>query len=272
MSIMEDFEGVKKIKNVKNYSIDFIYSTLRDYSNELGSIELNADGVILIDIEGKYFIKVYLVPDFIKIERELEPNKNEINVNQDIKSIDLSQADRMVEQIYDLLNTIEEDGTVTEKITGVKKVLFVAQEKTIFKNKFTFTSDSGELTYEISENKFSNEFVAVNTISKLEEFAVRCDDSVLGKYSIVKVPYLEINISKKEDMKTLFVGDLNTKELKIRSDYTGNHYLIELDEIVIGAIDLLNNNQSRYRLEINDLSYQYLVAALAIIVDLNYGV
>ena len=271
MSIMEDFEGVKKIRNEKNFSIDFLYSTLREYEGEIGKVELREDGKISVNVEGKYLVYVYLVPDFIKIERALELNEED-NQNSEIKSIDLSIVDRAIEQIYDLFNTIDENGNVKETITGVKKVLFAKQENGRLRDKFCFTSDNGEKTYEITENKFSKEFVAVNCVSKLEEFSVRYANSSNGNYTIIKVPYLEIAISKEDDIKTLFEGVINTKALKVRSDYSGNHFLVEIDEIVVGAIDLLNETKDNYRLEINDYTYEYLIAALTIIIDLNHDI
>lgn len=271
MSIMEDFEGVKKIRNEKGFSIEFLYSTLELYEKEIGKVELRDDGKISVDVEGKYLVYVYLIPDFIKIERELELNEED-NQNSEIKSIDLSIVDRAIEQIYDLFNTMDENGYIKEKITGVKKVLFVKQENKRLRDTFCFTSDNGEKTYEISENRFSKEFVAIKCISKLEEFSVKYANASNGNYVITKVPYLEISVSKKDDIKTLFVGTINSRELKVRSDYSGNHFLVEVDEIVVGAIDLLTEEKDRYRLEINDYSYEYLIAALTIIIDLNYDI
>ena len=57
---------------------------------------------------GKYEIEVYLNSDCIVVQRRIEEGQNEENINfgEDLKSVDMSQADRMVEQIYDFLKTL----------------------------------------------------------------------------------------------------------------------------------------------------------------------
>ena len=48
--------------------------------------------------------------------------------------------------------------------------------------------------------------------------------------------------------------------------------LSEVDDIVRGAIDsLTTDKRDSYRLEINDLDYEYLIIALTVIIDMNYN-
>lgn len=69
-------------------------------------------------------------------------------------------------------------------------------------------------------------------------------------------------------MKTLLKGTMKGKELKISADYSDNHYLVEYDEIVIGAVDCLDIHLKKdYRLEINDEKYEDIIIAIAIISD-----
>lgn len=276
MSIMNDFEGVKKILNDRKLTIQDLYELLKRYNNEIGNVELKENGKIIADVDGKYLIEIYIVGEFIKIERVIEKNHNEekINLGTDLKSIDLSIADRMVEQIYDLIKSIDENGNPVEHITGVKKVLFVKQEEGRLRNHFYFTTQTGEKCYEIKENKILKDFTAMNSISRMQEFTIQYRDMLNGKYIIIKTPYTVIEISKNSDsLKTLFEGVVNTRKIKVEADYSNNHYLIEVDDIVVGAVDSLNSNtKDNYRVEVNDLNYEYLIVALTIIIDLNYNI
>lgn len=276
MSIMNDFEGVKKILNDRKLTIQDLYELLKRYNNEIGNVELKENGKIIADVDGKYLIEIYIVGEFIKIERVIEKNHNEekINLGTDLKSIDLSIADRMVEQIYDLIKSIDENGNPVEHITGVKKVLFVKQEEGRLRNHFYFTTQTGEKCYEIKENKILKDFTAMNSISRMQEFTIQYRDMLNGKYIIIKTPYTVIEISKNSDsLKTLFEGVVNTRKIKVEADYSNNHHLIEVDDIVVGAVDSLNSNtKDSYRVEVNDLNYEYLIVALIIIIDLNYDI
>ena len=276
MSIMNDFEGVKKILNDRKLTIQDLYELLKRYNNEIGNVELKENGKIIADVDGKYLIEIYIVGEFIKIERVIEKNYNEekINLGTDLKSIDLSIADRMVEQIYDLIKSIDENGNPVEHITGVKKVLFVKQEEGRLRNHFYFTTQTGEKCYEIKENKILKDFTAMNSISRMQEFTIQYRDMLNGKYIIIKTPYTVIEISKNSDsLKTLFEGVVNTRKIKVEADYSNNHHLIEVDDIVVGAVDSLNSNtKDSYRVEVNDLNYEYLIVALTIIIDLNYDI
>ena len=276
MSIMNDFEGVKKILNDRKLTIQDLYELLKRYNNEIGNVELKENGKIIADVDGKYLIEIYIVGEFIKIERVIEKNHNEekINLGTDLKSIDLSIADRMVEQIYDLIKSIDENGNPVEHITGVKKVLFVKQEEGRLRNHFYFTTQTGEKCYEIKENKILKDFTAMNSISRMQEFTIQYRDMLNGKYIIIKTPYTVIEISKNSDsLKTLFEGVVNTRKIKVEADYSNNHHLIEVDDIVVGAVDSLNSNtKDSYRVEVNDLNYEYLIVALTIIIDLNYDI
>lgn len=276
MSIMNDFEGVKKILNDRKLTIQDLYELLKRYNNEIGNVELKENGKIIADVDGKYLIEIYIVGEFIKIERVIEKNYNEekINLGTDLKSIDLSIADRMVEQIYDLIKSIDENGNPVEHITGVKKVLFVKQEEGRLRNHFYFTTQTGEKCYEIKENKILKDFTAMNSISRMQEFTIQYRDMLNGKYIIIKTPYTVIEISKNSDsLKTLFEGVVNTRKIKVEADYSNNHHLIEVDDIVVGAVDSLNSNtKDSYRVEVNDLNYEYLIVALTIIIDVNYDI
>ena len=275
MSIMNDFEGIKRIKNDRGFTIENLFEALSDYKDEIGNVELSENGKIIADVDGNYVIEIYIADDFIKIERVIEQGKDEpkIDVGSGLKTIDLSKADRMVEQIYDFINTIDPTGDVTEHITGVKKVLFVKQEEGMLRNHFYFTNEKDEKIYEIKENKILREFSAMNSESRMQEFTIQYREMEMGKYTIIKTPYTLIPISKKvESVKTTFIGDILTKNIKVEADYSDNHYLVELDDIVIGAIDSLNaETKDSYRLEINDLKYEYLIVALTVIIDMSYN-
>ena len=274
MDTMEDFEGVKRIVNKNSLTIEDIFSMLKTYREAIGELILteNKDRVIA-DTEGKYYIDISLRDKYILIQRRLEKGSEDDNyeIGTGIKSIDMSVADRMIEQIYDfILDFINNDGNVSEFITCVKKVLYVKQEEERFSNVFNVYDEDLKLLYEMKDNKFTKEFGVKNLVAKREEVSVKYADIKNNRFSILKAPYTTIYLMKNTfENKTTFSGTINSKEIKIKADYSDNHYLIEVNEIVIGAIDSLNENtKDSYRLEVNDLSYEYLILAFTIIIDL----
>lgn len=271
---MKNFEGIKKVKNVSELGIEDIYKLLLQYEKQIGgTVKLKEDGKILADVDGKYEIGIYLSGKYIVVERKIESEfeKENIDLGTDLKSVDMAKADRMVDQIYDLLNTLSEDGKVLEPITGVKKVLFVNQNEGKLRNHFYFTNEFDERVYEIRENKLLKEFIVNNLISKRKDISIQYPNVELGKYTIVKSPYNIINFQKNDnDIKTEFRAKLNSKEIVVKADYSNNHYVVELNKIVIGAIDSLNDKtKDSYRIEINDLEYEYLIVCLTVIIDMS---
>ena len=70
-------------------------------------------------------------------------------------------------------------------------------------------------------------------------------------------------------VKTILKANALKKELKVSADYTDNHYLVELNEIVIGAIDCLDPVfKNKYKIEINDIKEETLIIAVAIMTDI----
>ena len=274
MTSMEDFEGIKRIKNTDRITIDTIFEILKNYKNAIGELKLSEDGTrIIADTDGKYYIDIYLGKNDIVIERKLEEGlePDNYNLGEGLKSVDMSIADRMIEQIYDfLLDFKDNDGNIKEFITGVKRVLFVKQEEGKFLNVYNVNDESGKLCFQMKDNKFTKEFSVKNVIAKREMVSVKYADIDNNRFSILKPPYTTIYLTKdNKENKTTFTGTINGDDIKIKADYSDNHYLIEVDEIVIGAIDTLDDQKrDSYRIEINDFEYEYLVLAINIIIDL----
>lgn len=283
----EEFEGYKKIYNKKHLKIQEIYDVLDNYEENIGKLSyvMNLDDSdILIDIEGKYNAKIYLKNDYIIIERIIEKGfvDDSSNAFENGKSIPLAHADRVIEQIYDLLNDYIDDGVIKEHITKAQKVLKLIQQEEVkaFKaiplgDNFIVTEYDNEqnILYTIKQNILTKRYTTENLITKRDAFSVEYERNSSKMFTITKPSIEVINIYKSEEsVKTLLKGTIKGKALKISADYSDNHYLIELDEIVIGAIDCLDSELKRnYRLEINDLNHEETIIAVAIITDyINY--
>lgn len=269
---MKNFEGIKKIENVNELEIKDIYKILLEYKDKIGeNIKLIEDEKIIADVSGKYEIEICLAGKYIVVERKIEEGfeKEYIELGTDLKSIDMAKADRMVDQIYDLLNTLTEDGKVSEPITGVKYVLFVKQNEGKLKNHFYITNEKNENVYDIRENKLLKEFTVHNLVSKRKDVSIQYSNAEIGKYTIVKSPYTIINFHRKDDeIKTTYIAKLDSKDVIVKGDYSNNHYVVEVNKIVVGAIDSLNDKtKDSYRIEINDSNYEYLIVALTVIID-----
>lgn len=279
----EEFEGFKKIPNEKHIRIQELYDVLENYRDNIGEMSyiMNLDDSdILIDIDGKYNAKIYLKNDEIIIERIIEEGfvDDSPDSYENGKSIPLAHADRVIEQLYDLIRDYLDDGNIREHITKAQKILRLSQEdKTRVFNvvpisdNFVVTDYNNEqnVLYTIKENILTKSYVIKNEVTKRDVFNLGYEGKNPSKFIISKQPFEIINIYKDSDsVKTLLKGTMKGKELKISADYSDNHYLVEYDEIVIGAIDCLDKFLKRdYRLEINDLQYEDIIIAVAIISD-----
>lgn len=279
----EEFEGYKKIKNDKHLKCEEIYSILKEYEENIGKLIYNLnleDSSIIIEVEGKYDIEITLDEDFIIIQRKKEEGQmyeNESDIGE-AKGTQLARVDRIIEQLYDALNDYMPDGIITEHITKAVEVYRLTQleEKLILGAipsgiKFSVTDDqTNKELYKINQNLLTNMYSIIDLESKREIATVKYDRNNWDKYVITRPPFENTTVSKDiSSVKTVFKGKIATKDLKISVDYSENHYLIEVNEIVVGAIDCLDPEiKKEYRLEINDLEYKYLVIATAIISDI----
>ena len=50
MENMEDFEGIKRIKNANNFSIEFIYNCLKQYEKAIGVVDFEENKIYSLDI------------------------------------------------------------------------------------------------------------------------------------------------------------------------------------------------------------------------------
>lgn len=279
----EEFEGFKKIPNEKHINIEEIYDVLENYRENIGEMSYLAnldDSDILIDIEGKYNAKIYLTDNDIVIERIIEDGfvDDSPDAFENGKSIPLAHADRVIEQLYDLIRDYLDDGIIKEHITKAKKILKLSQEDKTrafnvvpISDNFVITDYNNEqnILYTVKENLLTKNYVVRNEKSKREAFTLGYEGKDASKFTISKQPFEIIKIYKEQDsVKTLLKGALKGKEIKVSADFSDNHYLVEYDEIVIGAVDCLDIQLKRdYRLEINDEQYEDIVIAVAIISD-----
>lgn len=276
--IFEGFEGFKKIKNEKNLNLEKIYAILENYQDAMGNMRFSENkekDLITIDIKGKYDANIRIADGYIIIERILEPNEtpDELPTEETGKKIELAQADRMIDQIYDLLKDYMDDENIREHITSVKTTLRMkeSQNKGIF-SKGTFfevVNEENKLIYEIVHKKFNRLFSVKSLECHMEVTSINYENIKIGKLEIQEKPFniTSFRVDNTID-KLRFVSDGIGKKVKISADYTDNHYTIELNEIVIGAIDCLDpQNRTDYRIEINDLREIHFVISVAVLID-----
>lgn len=277
----EDFEGFKRIKNVKNLTAEQVCSLLTDYQEILGDISYRMgldDADIYVNFEGKYGTEIRIDEEAgeIIIERELDEDAIEDvdSALEEGKDLSEAQADRIIEQLYDLINDYMDDGIITEHITKAQKVLYMSEKEVNVKgilylgNVFEVKDDTKEL-FEIKESPITNAYSVKDLSTKRNDININYSDYKNQTYSIVVQPFENLVFKKDNStIKTRFIANTGTKEYKISGDYTDNHYLIEKDEIVIGAIDCSNPHlKTEYRIEINDLGEIGKIVAIAVMLD-----
>lgn len=277
----KEFEGFKRINNTKNLTVEQLVELLDAYKEILGEISYkfdldNAD--IYIDFEGRYGaeIRIDKPKEQIIIERKLDENciKDSGSVIENEKDLSEVKADRLIEQIYDLINDYMDDGIITEHITKAQKVLYMSEKEMSVKgilylgNVFEVKDDTKEL-FEIKESPITKSYSVENCLTQRKEIAINYSDYKNQTYSIVLQPFENLVFKKDPStIKTRFIAKTSTKEYKISGDYTENHFLIELDEVVIGAIDCSNPHfKTEYRIEINNLDEMSKIVAIAVMLD-----
>ena len=276
--IFESFEGFKKIKNEKNLSLEKIYSLLEKYQDDMGKMELLNDSenqVIIIDIKGKYDANIRLSNDNIIIERILEAGEtpDELPSEENGKKIELAQADRMIDQIYDAIKDYMDDENIKEHITSSKQTLRMkkSHDKGVFskRNFFEVTDKDNKMVYEIVHKKFNKLFSVKSIDCHMEVTSVNYANIHNKKIEIQEKPF-NITTLKVDNTteKLRFVSEGIGKKVKISADFTENHFLVELNEIVIGAIDCLDPiNKTEYRIEVNDTRERHFLVSIAVLID-----
>ncbi len=278
----EDFEGFKRIKNLKKLTAEQVCSLLTDYKEILGEISYRMgldDADIYIDFEGKYGAEIRIDEETeeIIIERELDKTAIEDVDSVVEKGKDLSEvkADRLIEQLYDLIKDYMDDGIITEHITGVKSVLYMSEEEIVVAhgifsmgNSFEVKDDT-KILFKIKESPIIKSYSVKNFSSKRNEVSINYSEYKNQTYSIVLQPFENLVFKKDlSTIKTRFIANTGNKEYKISGDYTDNHFLIELNEVVIGAIDCLNPHlKTEYRIEINNIEETNKIVAIAVMLD-----
>lgn len=277
----KDFEGFKRIKNKKNITINQIFEILKKYQKELNEVlydEINDR--IIIDIRGKYNILIRFSGDEIIIERKLDAGYSEYENNylEQGKTILLADADRMVDQVFDLINDYIDDGKIREHITKPQNILRMEQTENkvlggalAIGTQFIVTDDStNKEIYEVTQKAVNRLYSLENLRMKREEAVINYSEMKKDKFLILRHPFENIVIKlDRNSQKRTFISTFSTKELKITADFSNNHYLVELNDIVIGAIDCLDPLlKLNYRIEVNDMEYEFLLVSIAVVVDL----
>lgn len=275
----ENFEGFKRIKNTKNLTVDDVYELLKKYEDKIGELQKEDNAIKIKSIE-KYFIEVRVLTDEIIIEVKLDSNSDEnvkVNIEEAKNDLELVRINRTIEQIYDLLNDYIKNGVVKEHITATKEILHMVEKENLvlggvfsLGQRFEVTNESNELIYEAKDSRIGKLFSLKNNRTRREDVAIKYENYLNDMFTILKQPFERIEIKKdSNNVKSIFKGKVVTKELKVSGDYTDNHFLVELDEVVIGAIDCLDpETKKEYSLEINDSQYEYIIVCLAIILDI----
>lgn len=275
----EHFEGFKRIKNTRNLTAEKIVELIKTYEKNIGEIDLD-NNIIDINSEGKYSIEIRVIIDEIVIEVKndnVSENNQKIDISEEKKDLELVRTNRIIEQLYDLINDYTKNGVVKEHITAAKEILHMKESENFILGgafsvgkRYDITNSKNQIVYEINESKIGKLFSIKNNKTNREDVVVRYENAANNEFLILKQPFERIDMEKDiRSIKTVFKGFLSTKEVKVSADYTDNHFLVELDEIVIGAIDCLDPSvKKEYNLEINDLNYEYLIVSLAVMIDI----
>lgn len=278
----EDFEGFKRIKNTKNLTAEQVCSLLTDYKEILGDISYRMgldDADIYVDFAGKYGaeIRVDEEAEEIIIERQLDEGAIEdADSNlEDGKDLSEAQADRLIEQLYDLIRDFLDDGIITEHITGAKQVIYMSESERVVAmgmislgNMFDVKDDT-KLLYEIKEVPLTKSYSVKNCLTNRTDISINYSNYKDQNYSIILQPFENLTFKKDPTtIKSRFIAKTANKEYKVSGDYTDNHFLIELNEVVIGAIDCSNPHlKTEYRIEINNTDEIGKIVAIAVMLD-----
>ncbi|MBR3512153.1 MAG: hypothetical protein IKN74_04255 [Clostridia bacterium] len=279
---MKDFEGFKKIPNEKNLTAEDVQKVLLDFKTELGTVDLVSENMVVCDVPGKYKIDISVTNNFIIVKREIEEGKLDESDDSGnvLKTRDFVDANRMVDQIYDLLVEFITKNTTRERITAPKAVYYMTEhDSTInafgkeipgFSSIYDVYTDTNRLLYTFKKSLIGKTYNLHNEEQNKDEIVINYTGAEKNEYTLLIYPYTTLVINKDpNEVKTTYRTELSGKKLSIRADYSENYYTVELDEVVIGSIDSVDYLKKEYRIEVNDLSCLKILFALCIIVDFN---
>lgn len=291
----EGFEGVKRVKNTRHSNAEDIYALLENYKDSLPNLTYNIgmdESDIIIQTEGKYHIYVTILDDEIVVERKLDselifneeiPKEEETQENtnptpaENPHDEEIVHVNRLIEQLYDLLKDYENNDVVTEHITSVKEVYTMKEGiKKILNGlipsgiSYNFVNKDNRITNIADQNFLNQVFCLRDADTSRELYSINYKEAQANKYIIIQPPFSQCVISKDaESTKSILTGTKEGKVIKISGDYTDNHFLLEYDELVIGAVDCKDPTKEKlYTIEVNNTEFTPLIFTLAVIVDL----
>lgn len=279
--MFNDFEGFKRIKNTANLTIEGIFELLEGYQKEMGEMSYISNlGVrkILVKLDGKYDAEIRINGKNIIIERILEEGKEKDKepTVEEGKKIEMAQADRMIDQISELLQDYIKNGKIKEHITSAKLTLkMVQKEKKLLGGilpsitQFEIRDVNNNLVFEAVDKPINKVYSIKSIENKMEVVSVsyeKIDNDILAiQEKPFRVTEMKLDTAS---LKTRFISLGNDRKIKISADYTDNHYTVELKDIVIGAIDCLDPQiKKEYRIEVNDKTNINIVVAAAVLLD-----
>lgn len=279
-----EMSGYKTIPNQKGYTLDSLLQTMKEKNVKFscGEPEIkDFKGKPMIIFSEKYngfMIYIKVDPKKIEISRVLEKPKAgglllEIGAQllTNTASKDQSQAERAVEEVYDVLQQIDggEAEVVNRKSNAVSKKLYMKQKIVAIKDKYSICTENEEPVYYIEGNLVALHYNLQDnngtTLLELKKKMV----SIMPEFSIIKDGKTIGTIRKKIKLLNVEIsGECEGKSLVIKGNPVARNFTILLDDVLIGGVDTERLTWGDvYSIDIADESKEHLVVAIAVVCD-----
>lgn len=277
----DNMVGFKKIKNDKGYTVESLLAAISDVSFTAGQPSIGTvakQEVIVFPAKESVLVYITVDPDNIQIQRTIAAGGGVSFIKDSVfaalkgtsKSKAEGSADRLVEEVYEVLSSLLATGAVAaEAVTAPVANKLYMEQKIHIKDKYTIChedqspayyaeGDLAGLNYKITDS-FDNVVFQIKKklVAVMPEYTLLQNDKSIGTMK------KKMKLTRKE-----VTGTINGQDLSLMGDFDGHNYSIKLGGRTIGsvaAVSLIWGDT--YEIEINDPDLQDLVTAIAVVVD-----
>lgn len=280
--------GYKKIKNKTGLTNEYFYSRLSGAGLSFGVPELGSIKALGKDHEAVVFhmerYDIYVKADNKNIEVAKIYGKNtDIGKNlakellaasvTDAEALDTAQADRAVEELFDVVRQIVETGSGTSKTVSVNReelsCLYMNQKNFSIRDKYTIFTQEQNPVYEVQGNLtglgFEIKRPGGETVFTIKKKLI----AVTPEYTIFRGKNKIGSIRKKIKLTRAEIsGEIEGQPLTIQGDMSGFHFSVELGQQVIGSVDTIRMTWGDcYAIESRVADLQDMVVLVAVVCD-----
>ncbi|HEX3020875.1 MAG TPA: LURP-one-related family protein [Lachnospiraceae bacterium] len=280
MGFNDAMSGYKKLKNTRGYSLQDLFTMLKGTAYSFGEPALGKvakdDAIVFNGING-FTVYVKVSVNSIEVARVVSKEAGKFIFKELVASLltnaqskDTAMADRAVDELYEVVNTLLQTGVVENKsAAGTAAKLYMHQKVLSIKDKYSICKEDQTPVYWVQGNLtslgYKIEDAQGNLLIEIKKKLV----SIMPEYKLIENGVEIGTIEKKMKLtRPVIAGEVKGESIEIKGDMSGYHFAIKCNDAEIGNVDTERLTWGDvYSIDIKDLSKQDFIVAIAIIVD-----